>query len=98
MAISTSTSSLGCSRVFNPKLPHDVRQNITELAQAVTSNCNEPYLVLNTLHKLLKGTAPHDKFGAQALALMLEPLLAQLDVLRCDACTLLSILDPDAVQ
>ena len=90
-----TTPSIGCNSVFNPRLEHDSRENIVELAESLHTNSRDPYNALLAILQLLRNGEARAHVESYGLQMLLEPIVAQLDTLSCEAGTLLHSLAPE---
>lgn len=84
---SPAPAVLGASP-FRPDLPPEALANIEALARSAYDNANEPFHALSVLHQLLRAMDLSGSVPVFGLVLLIEPVLAQLDLLRADAYTL----------
>lgn len=82
---------------FRTDLDADAHENAVDLVRGVHDGANDPYHALSVLYQLLRAVPAYESVPAYGLVLLIEPVLAQLDQLRCDACTLNHFLVPGDV-
>lgn len=79
---------------FRSTLPPSVHEDIVALVRSVHDNANEPLQALSVLQHLLRATDLAGTVPVWGLVSLIEPILAQLELLRADACTLNNALVP----
>lgn len=73
---------------FRSNLPADARENIVALAESVQTNATAPYQALSVLLELLRKMELTGTVPVWGLVSLMDPLLAQLDLVCADAATL----------
>lgn len=82
------------STPFRADLAPQAHEDIVALARSVHDNANDPFHALSVLNHLLRSMDLAGSVPVYGLVLLIEPVIAQLDLLRAEASTLNHVLVP----